>query len=166
MINTDAASPAVASARQSLASALINEARSAVTRNDFAAADTWLGEARTSGISGDQLTAVANELAAEREKAAQRTVVGEKSLERIEYVPPKFPSAIRNRTMSGWVELEFTVRADGSTGDISVTNASPRRTFDSAAMAAVSQWRYKPVLSKDGKPIDQRAAVRIRFAGE
>jgi hypothetical protein len=33
-------------------------------------------------------------------------------------------------------------------------------------MAAVSQWRYKPVLSKDGKPIDQRAAVRIRFAGE
>jgi protein TonB len=67
--------------------------------------------------------------------------------------------------MSGWVELEFTVHADGSTGDIVVTNSSPRRTFDSAAITAVGQWRYKPVI-RDGKPVDQRAAVRIRFSEE
>jgi TonB family protein len=67
--------------------------------------------------------------------------------------------------MSGWVELEFTVRADGSTGDIVVTNSSPRRTFDNAAMTAVGQWRYQPVI-RDGKPAEQRAAVRIRFADE
>jgi len=33
-------------------------------------------------------------------------------------------------------------------------------------MTAVGQWRYKPVLGGEGKPIEQRAAVRIRFAGE
>jgi TonB family protein len=63
------------------------------------------------------------------------------------------------------VELEFTVRPDGSTGDIVVTNASPRRTFDGAAKSAVSQWRYKPVV-REGKPVEQRAAVRIRFSDQ
>ena len=51
LINTDGGSPAVASARQSLGSAYINESRSAVTRNDLAAADTWLNEARTIGFT-------------------------------------------------------------------------------------------------------------------
>ena len=30
---------------------------------------------------------------------------------------------------------------------------------------AVSQWRYKPVML-NGKAVDQRAAVRIRFSDE
>ena len=167
MINTDVSSAAAVTARQSLGSALIGEVRSAVARNDFAAADGWLIEARTIGFNGEQLNAADAELASAREKAAQRTApVGASSLERIEYVAPKFPSATRNRGMAGWVELEFTVRGDGSTDDVVVTNSNPRRTFDNAAVTAVSQWRYKPVMSKDGKPIEQRAAVRIRFSGE
>jgi hypothetical protein len=32
-------------------------------------------------------------------------------------------------------------------------------------MAAVSQWRYKPVV-REGKPVEQRAAVRIRFSDQ
>ena len=67
--------------------------------------------------------------------------------------------------MNGWVELEFTVLADGSTGNIVVTNSSPRRVFDSSAVNAVKQWRYKPVM-RGGKAVDQRAAVRIRFTEE
>jgi protein TonB len=67
--------------------------------------------------------------------------------------------------MSGWVELEFTVRTDGSTSDIVVTNSSPRKTFDAAAVSAVGQWRYKPVM-RDGKAVDQRASIRIRFTDE
>ena len=55
--------------------------------------------------------------------------------------------------------------ADGSTSDIVVTNSSPRKTFDTVAVNAVEQWRYKPVM-RDGKAVDQRAAIRIRFADE
>jgi TonB family protein len=167
MLGTEAGSPAVATARQNLGGAFVNEVRGAVARNDFAAADTWLNEARTIGFNGDLLNAADAELKAARAQAAQRSApIGANSLERTEYVPPKFPTATRNRGMSGWVELEFTVRADGSTGDIVVTNSNPRRTFDNAAMTAVSEWRYKPVRSKDGTIVEQRAAVRIRFSGE
>ena len=165
LINTDASSPTVATARQSLGGAYLNELRSALTRNDFAAADAWLNEARVIGFTGDELKAADASLGAARENAAkQDSVVGAGSLQRIEYVAPKFPAATWNRNITGWVELEFTVRADGATGDIVVTNSSPRRTFDNAAMTAVGQWRYKPVV-RDGKPVEQRVAVRIRFAG-
>jgi TonB family protein len=46
-----------------------------------------------------------------------------------------------------------------------VTNSSPRKTFDAAATTAVSQWRYKPVMRED-QAIEQRVAVRIRFADQ
>ncbi len=167
LINLDPGSSAVASARQGLGNAYLNEARGALARGDFAAADTWLNESRTIGFSGENLKTAEASLAAAREQAAQRkSVVGEKSLERIEYVAPKFPVSSRNRGAGGWVEMEFTVRTDGSTSDIVVTNSNPRKTFDASATTAVSQWRYKPVMSKDGKPVEQRVAVRIRFADE
>jgi TonB family protein len=166
MINTDGGHPAVATARQSLGNAYLAEFRGALKRGDLAAGDTWLNEARTIGFSGSDLKAAEGDLSATREKAAQHTtVVGEKSLERTEYVAPKFPVLAHNRGMTGWVELEFTVFPDGSTGDIVVTNSSPRKTFDSSATTAVGQWRYKPV-QRDGKAVDQRVAVRIRFADQ
>jgi TonB family protein len=165
MINTDGNHPAVATARQSLGNALLGEFRGALTRGDFTAADTWLNEARSVGFTGDVLKTAEGDLVAAREKAATRNVVGEKTLQRTEYVPPKFPAATRNRGISGWVELEFTVLADGSTSDIVVTNSTPRKTFDASAVTAVSQWRYKPVM-RDGKVVEPRIAVRIRFADQ
>jgi len=167
LINTDGGSPAVASARQSLGNAYLNEVRGAMARGDLTAADTWLNEARTIGFNGEVLATATADIAAAREKAAQRSApVGENPLERIEYVAPKFPSSVRNRGITGWVELEFTVLPDGSTSDVVVTNAAPRRTFENAAVTAVSQWRYKPVVARDGKIVEQRAAVRIRFSDE
>jgi TonB family protein len=166
LIETDSANPAVATARQGLGAAYLREMRGALARGDVAAADAWLLEARTISYSSSDLNAAETELAALRAKAAQRaSIVGANSLARIEYVAPKFPVSTRNRNISGWVELEFTVRTDGSTGDIVVTNSNPRRTFDSAAVAAIAQWRYKPVML-DGKAVDQRASVRIRFLEE
>jgi TonB family protein len=165
MINTDGSHPAVATARQSLGNAFLGEFHGALTRGDLAAADTWLNETRTTGYAGNDLKAAEGDLAVAREKAAHTAVVGEKTLERIEYVAPKFPAATRNRSISGWVEVEFTVLTDGSTGNVSVTNSSPRKTFDAAAIAAVSQWRYKPV-KRGGIAVEQRVAVRIRFADQ
>ena len=156
--------PAVATARQGLGNAFLNEARNALTRGDFDGAGKWLQEAQGIGAGVDDVAALEKQIADARAQAAQRSsVMGANSLQRIEYVAPKFPQASLNRGVTGWVELEYTVRTDGSTGDIVVTNSSPRRTFDNAAMTAVSQWRYKPVI-RDGKPVEQRVAVRIRFA--
>ncbi|HTU67156.1 MAG TPA: TonB family protein [Steroidobacteraceae bacterium] len=166
LIRTDAAHPTTTGARQNLGLAYQRQLRAALARGDLRDADAWLNEARTISFSSDDLNAAEAELTASREKAAAANdVVGANSLQRLEYVAPKFPASTRNRNMSGWVEIEFTVKSDGSTDDIVVTNSSPRRTFDNAAINAVREWRYKPVV-RDGKAVDQRAAVRIRFADE
>jgi TonB family protein len=164
LLNTDSGNPVVATARAGLGAAYLREMRAALGRNDFGAADAWLLEARTVGFASGELDAAEKNLAETRERLAQQTsVVGANSLERLEYVEPKFPSATRNRGLEGWVELEFTVRPDGTTADIVVTNSNPRRTFDAAARNAIAQWRYKPV-TRDGKTVDQRVAIRIRFS--
>jgi TonB family protein len=164
LLDTDSGNPVVATARSGLGAAYLREMRTALGRNDFGAADAWLLEARTVGFTSGDLDAAEKNLAETRERLAQQTsVVGANSLERLAYVEPKFPSATRNRGLEGWVELEFTVRTDGSTADIVVTNSNPRRTFDAAARNAIAQWRYKPV-ARDGKAVDQRVAIRIRFS--
>jgi TonB family protein len=166
LIDTDAGNAAVTTARQGLGQAYLRELRGALARGDVNAADAWLLEARTISFASADLNAAESELSAARTALAQtNSVVGANSLARIEYVAPKFPANNRSREMNGWVELEFTVRKDGSTGDIVVTNSYPRKTFDSSAVRAVSQWRYKPVML-GGKAVDQRAAVRIRFSDE
>ena len=166
LINTDSANPAVATARKGLGQAYLRELRSALTRGDVAAADAWLLEAHTISYSSPELTVAQGDLTALRDRISMASKpVGANSLARIEYVAPKFPAASRNGQVNGWVELEFTVRTDGSTGDIVVTNSYPRNVFDSSAVRAVGQWRYKPVML-NGKPVDQRAAVRIRFSDE
>ena len=164
LLNTDAGNPVVATARAGLGAAYLREMRSALGRSDLGAAEAWLLEARTVAFASGDLDTAEKELAAMRARLAQQTsVVGANSLERVGYVEPKFPAATRNRGVEGWVELEFTVRPDGSTADIVVTNSNPRRTFDAAARNAIAQWRYKPVV-RDGKAVDQRAAIRIRFS--
>ncbi len=166
LIKTEPQNPAVARARLSLGQIYVREARSAIQRDDIAGADGWLDEAHTISYAGADLNAATSELAAAREAIERRSsVVGANSLARVHYVPPKFPASTRGRSMSGWVELEFTVLADGRTGDVVVTNSNPRKTFDNAAVTAVEQWRYEPVVLR-GKVVEQRAAVRIRFTEE
>jgi TonB family protein len=166
LISADGSNPVVATARQNLGSAYLREMRGALTRNDTNAAEVWDNEAHQIGFTSPDLSAAEIELTETRERGAQQdSVVGANSLQRLEYVAPKFPAYARDRKISGWVELEFTVRADGSTGDIVITNSSPRRTFDAAARTAIGEWRYKPVV-REGKAVEQRAAVRIRFTDE
>jgi TonB family protein len=166
LIDADAGNAAVATARQALGAAYVREMHAALGRGDLAGADAMMQEAHTISFTSGELNAAETELSAARARIAQKdSVVGANSLARIEYVAPKFPAATRNRNLSGWVELEFTVRTDGSTGDIVVTNSSPRKTFDAAAINAVGQWRYKPVM-REGKAVDQRASIRIRFTDE
>lgn len=73
-----------------------------------------------------------------------------------------YPSTARVAQITGWVEMEFTVSRNGSVRDIEVTAAEPRRTFDQAAMAAMRDYRFAPVLN-EGQPVEQRARLRMRF---
>jgi TonB family protein len=80
----------------------------------------------------------------------------------VKSVQPIYPPKATLNKVQGWVELDFTVAESGAVQDIAVHAASVRGVFEAAAISALSQWRYQPVL-RDAKSVPRRARIRIRF---
>ncbi|MDH4073232.1 MAG: TonB family protein [Gammaproteobacteria bacterium] len=83
-------------------------------------------------------------------------------LTRVNYVGPEYPRAAQRRNITGAVNLGFTVTTDGRVRDIQVLSAEPSETFDRAAMEAVEQWRFEPVI-ENGVAVEKRSVVRLAF---
>jgi TonB family protein len=81
------------------------------------------------------------------------------------YVKPAARLRARDDDTPGWVELRFTVAADGHTRAIEILGSSPPGLYDRAALVAVNRWRFEPVL-ENGEPVERRSAVRLRFQPE
>ncbi|HEY5613912.1 MAG TPA: energy transducer TonB [Lysobacter sp.] len=79
-------------------------------------------------------------------------------LKQITRVEPVYPPAAARAGTSGFVEVEFTVDAAGKVATVSVVNAKPTRTFETAAVKAVKQWTFAP--GADGG----RGKVRLDFS--
>ena len=84
-------------------------------------------------------------------------------LQKIYSVDPVFPEEARERDLTGYVDLEFTVRWDGIVEDVTVLKSQPLGIFDQAAVTAVKQWRYRPI-QRNGLPVNEHARLRLNFA--
>jgi TonB family protein len=60
------------------------------------------------------------------------------------------------------VLLDFLVTAKGRADEIVVLR-SPGYGLDEKAMGAVSEWKFKPANGRDGKPIDARVQMEVKF---
>ncbi len=85
--------------------------------------------------------------------------------ERINYVAPEYPRAARRRNITGAVNLAFTITTDGRVRAVSVIKSEPSETFDQAAIDAVEQWRFEPVV-ENGVAVEKKTAVRLSFSLE
>jgi len=75
---------------------------------------------------------------------------------------PEYPiTAVRNH-QEGWVEVEFTVGADGSVSNAHVIGSQPSRIFDREAIAAVQRAKFQPKL-ENGQPVASTLRRRIEF---
>ncbi|GMU42287.1 MAG: energy transducer TonB [Xanthomonadales bacterium] len=86
-----------------------------------------------------------------------------KDFQLVKRVNPNYPpQALRSRT-EGWVELAFTITADGNVEGVEVVDSQPRRIFDRDAMRALSQWKFSPRI-EGGKPVAAKARQRLTFS--
>ncbi|SFN42982.1 outer membrane transport energization protein TonB [Dokdonella immobilis] len=77
-------------------------------------------------------------------------------------VAPSYPSqAARNRE-EGWVEVEFTVTAEGVVQDAKVTASDPARVFDREAIRSIERTKFNPRL-ENGVPVSATVRRRIEF---
>ncbi len=75
---------------------------------------------------------------------------------RIRAAVPEYPRRALEQSQQGWVDVSFGISPEGNVTDLRVEAASPRGTFDRAALAAVRQWRFEP------RSPEQAYADRIR----
>ncbi len=103
--------------------------------------------------------------AAQAVPTRQQTPVAASTLTRTKYVAPRYPRSAERRNISGWVDVVFTVTADGNVADIEVAGSEPGDIFVESATRAVEKWEFEPVV-EDGQIVDKRAGVRMMFAIE
>jgi TonB family protein len=146
-----------------LASRLLEEARRLGAEGRIAEAERMLLHADAAGASPADVSSLRTELAATRklDEAAAETLP-ENTLNRIVHRSASYPPRAQERGIEGWVEVEFTVAADGTTRDPVVTAAEPEGVFEAAVLEAIAAWRYEPRVVA-GRPVDQRVVARIRF---
>jgi TonB family protein len=74
-------------------------------------------------------------------------------------VEPGYPEYIRRQKWEGKVELSGIIGTDGRVSDLKV-RSSPGKSLSDLAIAAVSQWQYKPAYCKD---LEKPVRVYITF---
>jgi TonB family protein len=164
LIQAEANHPSTQLARNALNSRLLEEARGSLAKQDLPAARRWIAEAKESGADAAGTAALERDV--QTAEGAQRRVdqvVSALTLRQTRNVSPEYPTLARERGTSGWVDVEFTVRSDGTVSDITVAGAEPAGVFEQAALSALRKWRYEPI-QRNGQAVDQRAKLRIRFA--
>lgn len=158
--------PEVEELSKALSTRLLNSGRQAMAAKAFDRSAQLIAASREVGgayLGGDISKAEAELTTAREEHAMATNVVSASTLKRTRTVAPSYPADALKKGIEGWVELAFTVMPNGSVDEIEVRNASPADTFDDAAIKAIRQWRFEPVM-RNGKAVPQRAMVRLRFA--
>lgn len=83
-------------------------------------------------------------------------------------VPPRDPERALARGLEGRVLVGFTIDRAGNVASPEVLAAEPPNVFDRAAIEAVSQWKYNPMI-RNGRPMERagmKIAIPFRLGGE
>ncbi len=162
---------------------LIDACRIAVEQHQFADAERLLAGARQLSAPPVLLQTLQHDIAAARDERVSRAAmstaspnghgpqvsspakavaVRSPSLVLLAPLNPIYPRKAELDGVEGWVDLTFVVMADGKTSNVQVVDASPKRTFDEAALDAIRSARYKP-WSPNDQSATRKARVRLTF---
>lgn len=76
--------------------------------------------------------------------------------------PPKYPIESLRKKEQGVVLLHLTVGADGRVTDIAIARSSGFDRLDTAALRAVREWRWRPLM-RGGQPVAVSGDMSIPF---
>ncbi|RDS79358.1 energy transducer TonB [Dyella monticola] len=80
----------------------------------------------------------------------------------ISTIRPRYPTSALRNNQEGWVDVQYTVNADGSVSNVQVLGAEPRHVFDNAAVDALRRAKFSPAM-RDGVATASQQQKRIEF---
>ena len=157
-----AGSDATRTARDRLSREFLARATQSLDAHDLEAAGVWIDEADHLGADPVNVRAARTQLVDQQIALESAKPIPASALKVTNYVKPVYPPRALERGIEGWVDVEFTVQADGKTTDVTVAGASHESYFRREAVAAVEQWKFEPRVFMN-RAIAQRSYTRIRF---
>ena len=177
-----------------IASTTVLEARAAIDAGRFETAELLLREARSIDAANPEVAAAEGALAKARQRVTEQHAAAEQdrpaamnpaagsggiaadaadtavpvaisTLTQTRYVAPRYPRSAERRNLSGWVDMVFTVQVNGSVAAIEVRDSEPGEVFVNAAVKAVEQWEFEPIIEND-RYVEKRAGLRMLFTLE
>ena len=166
VLAADPQSEAANRGRELVAEALLDRAWTLLRAGESDSVSKVLSDAQAAGAESAQVAELEQELKYQRtlEKAREgevEAVVAISALQAVKRVSPDYPRSARTEGLEGWVEVLFTVSAEGDVVEAQVSNSSDE-VFDRNALAAIKRWRFKPLM-QDGRPVPARTGVRFAF---
>jgi TonB family protein len=140
---------------------ILERARASFDGGDLDRAQFLAQAAAGLGASGDA-EALSDKIRQRRAANGDVPQVPEQNLTRINKLAIEYPSRALQTSVEGWVEISYTVLADGSVANVKIAGSSPPKVFDSAASKAVSRLRYQPVM-QNGSPVAVATMLRVVF---
>lgn len=160
----DPAEPELERLRADARLALLELGRRALASEEFPRAERVLERAEVLGVAASGRERLAADLAHGRYLAdfarGDWTLRAISDLRVLEQVAPAYPDRA-TRVSEGWVDLEFTVGADGSIRDATVLDSSAR-VFVNPSLEALARWRFEPTRV-GGRAVPARAVLRFTF---
>ena len=104
--------------------------------------------------------------AARKKAAAAKAALAKKITQKpspISRPSPSYPSSARRAGHEGTVVLSFTVGANGRVSSVSVSKSSGHRSLDSAAVKAISRWKFAPARNGLGQAVSYRYSLPVPF---
>jgi TonB family protein len=150
-------------ARMTLSLEFLSRAAQSIEGLDPEAAGIWIDEAEgLLGATDDGVRKARSALTEQLIAMESAKPVPASALKLVTYVAPTFPQRANERSIEGWVDIEFTVGTDGKTRNVVVTDASHDTLFRREATDAVGKWQFEPRMFM-GRAIEQSSFTRIRF---
>jgi TonB family protein len=140
---------------------ILDRARASLNAGDMEKTQALAQMAAGLGTSSD-LDALNDRIRQKKAAGGDLPQMPEQSLTRLNKLEVQYPARAMQTNIEGWVEIGYTVGADGSVKNVQVLNASPPKVFEASASKAVSHLRYQPVV-QGGKAIAVGTQVRIVY---
>jgi len=99
---------------------------------------------------------------ASRDSAAAEAAPASTEPLAVETPPPEYPLQFACAGVGGEVVLVLQIDTNGTPGDVRVESSSRQPELDTAAVAAVRTWRFKPATNR-GQAVPTRIRVPVKF---
>jgi len=76
---------------------------------------------------------------------------------------PEYPYRALQRSIEGYVDIQFDILKNGTTANVQILDAQPKNLFERSVLKAVARWKYQPKMENGERLAVYGVMERVSF---